>query len=100
MAGMLLWEYKTSWYVVWNCGCDWCREIVARNACSRPSEPVSPRRDLQRQPRSTLELSLKRRALVWARHLAQERARCLTRSRLGISPKRERVRTLARRCSF
>ncbi|QCE14896.1 hypothetical protein DEO72_LG11g1902 [Vigna unguiculata] len=49
-----------SWYVVWNCGCDYCRETVARNVCSHPSGSVSPRRDLKKQARSTLELSLKR----------------------------------------
>ncbi|QCD99791.1 hypothetical protein DEO72_LG7g1077 [Vigna unguiculata] len=41
---------------------------------TRPSEPISPRRDLQEQIRATLELSLRRKLLFSARHyLAQAR---------------------------
>jgi len=41
---------------------------------THPSEPVSPRQDLQGQIRAALELSLRRKLFFWARHyLAQAR---------------------------
>jgi len=41
---------------------------------TRPSEPVSPRPDLQEQIRAALELSLRRKPLFWVRYyLAQAR---------------------------
>jgi len=48
---------------------------VGETCYSRPSDPISPRRDLQRDKRQlALKLSLRRRVLVWAKyHLAQAR---------------------------
>ena len=63
-------------------GC--CRETVTRNWCSRPSEPVSPKRELQKQARFTLELSLRQKALIWARwRLAQARGARLSENAWG-----------------
>ncbi|QCE13652.1 hypothetical protein DEO72_LG11g647 [Vigna unguiculata] len=56
----------------------------------RPSETDSPRRDVQKQTRVTLELSLKRRALVLSE--------ALSRSGDRRSPKRERVEALVCNC--
>jgi len=44
---------------------------------SRPSEPVSPRRDLQEQARAAIELSLRRKLLFWASHHLVELQRCM-----------------------
>jgi len=50
------------------------QKIVMRKRCSRPSEPASPKRDSQKHAKSTFELSLRRKALVWVRwHLVQAR---------------------------
>ena len=67
-----------------NCSC--CRENSGETCCSRPNETDSPRRDLQKQARITLKLSLRRRAIVLSE--------VLSRSSERRSPKRERVGTL------
>jgi len=67
---MIGWICITIW--VWVYGC--CRGNNGETWRFRPSDIVSPRWDLQKQARFVLELSLRRRALVWARwHLAQAR---------------------------
>jgi len=71
---MLLWMYELDGIFVWV----WDMTVAGRNTGevrhTRPSEPVSPRRDLQEQTRAALELLLKRKLLFWARYyLAQAR---------------------------
>ena len=61
----LLFEYENMFVAGRNSGEVWY---------SRPSELVSPRRDLQKQVRVALELLLRRKLLFWVRHyLAQAR---------------------------
>ncbi|QCE10963.1 hypothetical protein DEO72_LG10g2196 [Vigna unguiculata] len=50
------------------CGC--CRENSGETCYSRPSETDSPRRDMQKQAKVTLELSLRRRAIVLSEALS------------------------------
>jgi len=74
LSCMLLWMYELVSIFVWV----WNMNVVGRKSGevrhTRPSEPVSPRRDLQEQIKAALELSLRRKPLFWARHyLAQAR---------------------------
>jgi len=73
-AYMLLWVYGMVGIIAWV----WIVFVAEKNSgkvwYTRPSEPVSPRRDLHEQARAALELLLRRKLLFWARHhLAQAR---------------------------
>ncbi|QCD94567.1 hypothetical protein DEO72_LG5g2651 [Vigna unguiculata] len=71
---------------------DCYRENSGKTRCFRPCDPVSPRRDLQKQARFTFELSLRRRSLVLSEVLSHSDKRRL--------PKRERVGALVCCCSL
>jgi len=92
MDYMLLWICEMPGCVVWICMHGCCRENSGETWCFRPSEPVSPMRDLQEHARFVLELSLRQRALVLSGVTSRPRERG--------SPKRERVGALACRCTF
>ena len=89
---MLLWTCGMPCVVIWIWKMWLCRENRGEIWYSHPSEPVSPRRDLQKQARSILKLSLRRRTLVLSE--------VLYRSSERRSPKRERVGALACCCSL
>jgi len=80
------------WHVGWNL-CVWlCKKTMTRNWLSRPSEPTSPKRDLQKQARFTFKLSLRRRTLVLSEAMSHSSERGL--------PKRDRMESLTCRYSF